>query len=73
MNFMTSGNKKVATACIDRIQAGGGTNLSAGLFRAIDHHQQQPSASGTSSRKILVHDCIFWYLRKVLQHIHNIK
>ena len=40
MNFVTSGNKKVAVAAIDRIQAGGGTNLSAGLFRAIDHHQQ---------------------------------
>lgn len=51
MNFMTSGNKKVATACIDRIQAGGGTNLSAGLFRAIDHHQQQPSASDSHARK----------------------
>lgn len=39
MNFMTSGNKKVAMAAVDRIQAGGGTNLSAGLFRAVDHHQ----------------------------------
>ena len=37
---MTSGNKKVAAAAISRVQAGGGTNLSAGLFRGVDHHQQ---------------------------------
>ena len=37
---MTSGNKKVAAAAISRIRAGGGTNLSAGLFRGVDHHQQ---------------------------------
>ena len=40
MHFMTSGNKKVVAAAINRIQSGGGTNLSAGLFRGIDHHQQ---------------------------------
>jgi len=45
MNFMTSGNKKVAAAAISRIVSGGGTNLSAGLFRGIDHHQQLAAPS----------------------------
>jgi len=40
MHFMTSGNKKIAAAAVSRIKYGGGTNLSAGLFRGIDHHQQ---------------------------------
>ena len=40
MLFMTSGNKKTAEAAIARIDSGGGTNLSAGLFRGINHHQQ---------------------------------
>ncbi|DBA94803.1 hypothetical protein WJX77_010279 [Trebouxia sp. C0004] len=52
MNFMTSGNKKVAAAAISHIESGGGTNLSAGLFRGIDHHQQlaAPLTEGSADR-----------------------
>ena len=63
MHFMTSGNKKVVAAAINRIQSGGGTNLSAGLFRGIDHHQQsatlpsQAQPDGKSLQKCSVcHD-----------------
>ena len=54
MHFMTSGNKKVAAAAISRIQCGGGTNLSAGLFRGVDHHQQSTTepADGSSGTRV---------------------
>lgn len=37
---MTAEGKAAAELAIDRIVAGGGTNLSGGLFKGIDQHQQ---------------------------------
>ena len=37
---MTAENKAAAQAAILRLQASGGTNLSGGLFKGIDQHQQ---------------------------------
>lgn len=39
---MTEDNKAAAELAIDRIKPGGGTNLSGGLFKGIDQHQQAP-------------------------------
>ena len=39
---MTDDNKAAAELAVDRIRAGGGTNLSGGLFKGIDQHQQAP-------------------------------
>lgn len=60
---MTAEGKAAAQLAIDRIQAGGGTNLSGGLFKGIDQHQQgansgvQPPTQHADSGRYLPKDC----------------
>ena len=40
LRHMTEGNKAAAQLAISKVKSGGGTNLSGGLFKGIDQHQQ---------------------------------
>ena len=40
LKHMSNENKETAQQAISRIQSQGGTNLSGGLFKGIDQHQQ---------------------------------
>ena len=42
-------NKKKAQKAIGKIWADGGTNLSGGLFKGIDQHQQGTAAEQTAT------------------------
>lgn len=43
LKYMTAENKGAAQAAIVNVHSGGGTNLSGGLFKGIDQHQQLSS------------------------------
>lgn len=45
LKHMTSENKEAAQKAISRISVGGGTNLSGGLFKGIDQHQQEATSA----------------------------
>ena len=47
---MTAENKASAQAAIGRVHAGGGTNLSGGLFKGIDQHQQAVPSHDTTDQ-----------------------
>ncbi len=44
LKHMSRDNKEAAEKAINRIRSGGGTNLSGGLFKGIDQHQQGAAA-----------------------------
>ena len=44
LQHMSHSNKKKAEAAVGKIRAGGRTNLSGGLFKGIDQHQQGTAA-----------------------------
>lgn len=48
---MSSSSKEAAQKVISRIKAGGGTNLSGGLFKGIDQHQQGVAAEGAPAEQ----------------------
>ena len=63
---MTDEGKAAAELAIDRIKASGGTNLSGGLFKGIDQHQQaagqgapSPSTNGDSGRCKRASSCCY--------------
>lgn len=47
LTYMTADNKLAAQVAISNVHSDGGTNLSGGLFKGIDQHQQlsPPQAS----------------------------
>ena len=46
---MSHSNKEKAQTAISKIRAGAGTNLSGGLFKGIDQHQQGTAAEQTAT------------------------
>ncbi len=53
LQHMSPSSKEAAQKAISRIKAGGGTNLSGGLFKGIDQHQQGAAAEGATAEQAL--------------------
>jgi len=53
LQHMSTSSKEAAQKAISRIKAGGGTNLSGGLFKGIDQHQQGAAAEGAPAEQAL--------------------
>ncbi len=53
LQHMSPSSKEAAQKAISRIKAGGGTNLSGGLFKGIDQHQQGAAAAGAPAEQAL--------------------
>lgn len=47
LTYMTADNKLAAQVAISNVHSSGGTNLSGGLFKGIDQHQQQSPPQAT--------------------------
>lgn len=81
---MTDEGKAAAELAIDRIKASGGTNLSGGLFKGIDQHQQAagqgaPSSSSNgdsgrckhaSSCCCLIHASLPYLIAQCIERLH---
>ena len=44
---MTASNKAAAQLAVSKVNVDGGTNLSGGLFKGVDQHQQVSPSPGT--------------------------
>ncbi|DBA99975.1 TPA: hypothetical protein ACH3X1_013847 [Trebouxia sp. C0004] len=51
LQHMSPSSKDAAQKAISRITVGGGTNLSGGLFKGIDQHQQGAPAAGATAEQ----------------------
>lgn len=49
LKYMTAENKTAAQVAINNVCSSGGTNLSGGLFKGIDQHQQLSSEQDVST------------------------
>ena len=59
LKHMTADNKVTAQIAINNVRKGGGTNLSGGLFKGIDQHQQvlPPQETVTEQSNITTGQC----------------
>ncbi len=53
LQHMSPSSKEAAQKAISRIKSGGGTNLSGGLFKGVDQHQQGAAAEGAPPEQAL--------------------
>ncbi len=53
LQHMSPSSKEAAQKAISRIKSGGGTNLSGGLFKGVDQHQQGAAAEGAPAEQDL--------------------
>lgn len=53
LQHMSPSSKEAAQKAISRIKSGGGTNLSDGLFKGIDQHQQRAAADSAPAEQAL--------------------
>lgn len=53
LQHMSPSSKEAAQKAISRIKAHGGTNLSGGLFKGIDQHQQGAAAEHAPAEQAL--------------------
>lgn len=49
LKYMTADNKTAAQRAISSVHCTGGTNLSGGLFKGIDQHQQLSSQTAATA------------------------